>query len=220
MERASRIEPSAGFGKESESCVIGFDPFLRGYTTKFLEDVDQLHGVKAEVLAAGADGLRNVLGLGGRHHEDDVVGWLFERLEKSVEGRIGDLMGLVQDVDLVLVARGAIPCGIPQFADLVDATVGGGVDLDDVYGVACLDFGAGLADLAGFSIWAEAAADGVATVERHGEDAGDGRLADASVARKDVAVGDALLGERVHQSDGDVILAGDVGEALGAVLPG
>jgi hypothetical protein len=33
-------------------------------------------------------------------------------------------------------------------------------------------------------------------------------------------VGDALLGERVHQSDGDVVLAGDVGEALRAVFSG
>ena len=101
------------------------------------------------MLAARADGLRNVLGLGGGHHEDDVVGRLFQGFEQRVEGGIGDLVRLVEDVDLVAVARGTIAGGVAQFADLVDAAVGGGVDLDDVDGGACADFGAGVADAAG-----------------------------------------------------------------------
>jgi ribulose-5-phosphate 4-epimerase/fuculose-1-phosphate aldolase len=61
---------------------------------------------------------------------------------------------------------------------------------------------------------------GVAAVERHGQDARDGRLADAAVAGEDVAVRDAVLGQRVHQGHGDVVLADDVGEALRAVFAG
>ena len=37
---------------------------------------------------------------------------------------------------------------------------------------------------------------------------------------EDVTVGDAVLGERVEQGAGDVVLSDDVGEALGAVLAG
>ena len=62
--------------------------------------------MKAEVLAARADGLRNVFRLGGCHHEDDVIGRLFQRFQQGIESRIGDLVGFVEDVDLV-----AIPCG-------------------------------------------------------------------------------------------------------------
>ena len=116
-----------------------------------------MHGVKAEVLAARADGLRNVLGLRGRHHEDDVVGRLLQRLQQRVEGGVGDLVRLVEDVDLVAVARGAIAGGVAQFADLVDAAVGGGVDLDHVDGVAGANLGAGVADAAGLGrgpVWA------------------------------------------------------------------
>ena len=176
--------------------------------------------MKAEVLAARADGLGDVLGLRGGHHEDDVVGRLFEGLEQGVEGGVGDLVRLVEDVDLVLVARGAVAGGVAQLADLVDAAVGGGVDLDDVDGVAGADLGAGLADVAGLGGGAVGGADGVAAVEGHGQDAGDGGFADAAVAGEDVAVRDAVLGERVEQRAGDVVLADDVGEERGAVFAG
>ncbi len=193
---------------------------MLGDAAELGEDVGELDGVEGEVLAARADGLRDVLGLGGGHHEDDVVGWLLEGFEQGVEGRVGDLVGFVEDVDLVAVARGAVAGGVAKLANLVDAAVGGGIDLDDVDGVAGADLGAGLADLAGLRGGAERGADGVAAVERAGEDAGDGGFADAAVAGEDVAVGDAVLAQRVHQRDGDVVLAGDVGEALGAVLAG
>jgi hypothetical protein len=65
-----------------------------------------------------------------------------------------------------------------------------------------------------------AGADLGAAVECAGQDAGDGGLADAAMAGKDIAVGDAVLREGVEQGAGDVVLPDDVGEALGAVLAG
>ncbi len=114
--------------------------FLGGDGLELDEDVVEFDGVKAEVLAARADGLRNVLGLRGRHHEDDVVGRLLEGLEQGVEGGVGDLVGFVEDPDLVLVAGGAVAGGLAQLADLVDAAVGGGVDLKDVDGSCRREF--------------------------------------------------------------------------------
>ena len=64
------------------------------------------------------------------------------------------------------------------------------------------------------------AADFGAAVEGHGHDARDGGFADAAMAGEDVAVGDAVLAERVHQGAGDVVLAGDVGKALRTVFSG
>ena len=183
----------AGFGEEGEGRVVRGDVFGGGDGAELADDVVELDGVKAEVLAARADGLGDVFGLRGGHHEDDVVGWLLEGFEEGVEGGVGDLVRLVEDVDLVLVARGAIAGGVAEVADLVDAAVGGGVDLDDVDGVAGADLGAGLADVAGLGSGADFGADGVAAVERGGEDARDGRLTDAAVAGEDVAVGDAVL---------------------------
>ena len=210
----------AGLGEQGEGGIVGEDAFGGGDGAELAEDVGELDGVEAEVLAARADGLGNVLGLGGGHHEDDVGGRLFEGLEQGVEGGVGDLVGLVEDVDLVAVAGGGVAGGVAQLANLVDAAVGGGVDLDDIDGVAGADLGAGFAELAGLDGGAGGGADGVAAVEGHGQDAGDGGLADAAVAAEDVSVGDAVLGERVGEGDGDVVLADDVGEALGAVFSG
>ncbi len=210
----------AGLGEEREGGVVGLDAFRVGDGAELAENVDELDGVEREVLAARADGLGDVFGLSGGHHEDDVVGWLLEGFQERVEGGVGDLVRLVEDVDFVAVARGAIAGGVAEFADLVDAAVGGGVDFDDVDCVAGADLDAGLADFTGLGRGADFRADGIAAVERHGQDAGDGGLADAAVAGEDVAVGDAVLGERVHQGHGDVILPDDVGEALGTILAG
>ena len=150
-----------GFGQQRERGSSATMSSAFGDVAQLPDDVVELDGVKAEVLAARADGLRDVLGLGGRHHEDDVVGRLFQGLEQGVEGGVGDLVGLVEDVDLVLVARGAITGGVAQLADLVDAAVGGGVDFDDVDRVAGADLEAGIADVAGLGRGAGSDADGV-----------------------------------------------------------
>ena len=176
--------------------------------------------MEAEVLAARADGLGDVFGLGCGHHEDDVVGWFFEGFEERVEGGVGDLVGFVEDDDFEAVASGPIAGGIAEFTNLVDTAVGGGVDFQDVDGVALANFKAGVADEAGFGGWAGLGADGGLAVEGGGEDAGDGGFADAAVARKDVAVGDAVLAKGVEEGAGDVVLPDDVGEAEGTVFAG
>ena len=68
--------------------------------------------------------------------------------------------------------------------------------------------------------WDGVRANRVAAVQGHGQDAGDGGFADAAMAAEDVAVRDAVLGERIHQGHGDVVLSDDVGEALGTVFAG
>jgi hypothetical protein len=139
----------AGFGQQGESVVVGFDVFARDEIAKLGDDGVELHGAETEMLAARADGLRNVLGLRGRQHEDDVIGRLFQRFEQGVESGVGDLVSFVENVNLETVAGGAIARGLAEFADFVDAAVGGGVDFDDVDGVAGANFGAGFADAAG-----------------------------------------------------------------------
>ena len=71
----------AGFGEERESVVVGLDFFARDKIAELADDVVKLDCAKAEMLAAGADSLRDVLGLRGGEHEDDVVRRLFERLQ-------------------------------------------------------------------------------------------------------------------------------------------
>ena len=124
---------------------------------KLRDDGVELYGAETEVLAARANGLRNVLGLRGGEHEDDVVGRLFQSLQQRVESGVGDLVSFVEDVDFEAVAGGLVARAFAEFANFVDAAVGGGVDFNDIDGVAGTNLGAGFADAAGLggrrSLW-------------------------------------------------------------------
>ena len=204
----------AGFGKQSKGIIIRFDFFPRYQVAQLANDVVELDRAKAEVLAARANRLRNVLRLGRRQHEDDVVGRFFERLQQRVEGSIGDLVRFVEDVDLEAVAGRAVACSLAEFADFVDAAVGGSVDFDDVDGVSRAYLGAGFANTAGLGnrmVFGSA-------IQRHGQDAGDGRLPDTAMSAEDVAVRDAPLLDGVLQGAGDMLLPDHVGEFLRTIF--
>ena len=166
------------------------------------------------MLAAGADGLRNILRLGGRQHEYDVPGRLFQSLQQRVEGCVGDLVGFVQDINLEAVARGTVARSLAQFTDFVNATVGGGVNLDHVNRVAGTDFSTGFADSAGLWDWMILGT----AVQGHRQDAGNGCLPDAAVAAENVAVGRPSLLDGILQSARNMFLSDDFGELLRTVL--
>ena len=88
------------------------------------------------MLTSRADGLRNILGLSRRQHEDHVSRRLFQSLQKRIERRVRDLMGFVEDVYLEPVASGAIPCSLAQFANFVNTAVSSGIDLNYIDGIA------------------------------------------------------------------------------------
>ncbi len=176
--------------------------------------------MKAEVLAARPDGLRNVFGLGGRHHEDDVGRRLLECLQQGIESCVSNLVCFVEDVHLEAIACGRVAGSVAKFAYLVDAAVGGSVDFDDIDSIALADFSAGFTYRAWLRRWPLGRANLVAAVERHGQDAGDGGFADAAMAGKNISVRYPVLAEGVKQGTGHVILAGHIGESLRTVFSG
>ena len=227
MESASRIEPSPASASSASAASSAVTCFVLGDGLELGEDVVELDGVEAEVLAARADGLRNALGLGGGHHEDDPVGRLFEGLEDGVEGCVGDLVGFVEEVDLVAVAGGA-NLGLAQMerTSSMPRLEAASISMKSKEWRDSLPLafrrrrfrGRRAHCRHGSTVGRSGDADFGAAVERHGQDAGDGGFADAAVAGKDVAVGDAVLGEGVGQGAGDVVLAGDVRKTLRTVF--
>ena len=145
---------------------------------------------------------------------------LLQRLQQGIEGRVGNLVRFVEDVNLVAVARRAIACGVAQFANLIDAAIGRRVDLDHIDRVAGANLGAGIADAAGFRRGRSAEPISFRQFRRHRQDARDGRLADAAMPAENVSVRDASLGQRIYQGARDVVLPGDIGEKLGTVFAG
>ena len=95
-------------------------------------DFGESQRAEMEMLRARANGVDEIFGLGRRHHEHDAVGRFFERLEQSVGGFAGEHVRFVEDDDFVARAGGSVADHFAEFANLVDAAIGGRVDLDDV----------------------------------------------------------------------------------------
>ena len=84
------------------------------------------------VVGARADGRDDLLGLGRGEDEAEVLRRLLDQLEQGVEALRRDHVGLVDDVDLVAAPDRREERLLPQVARVVDAAVGGRVDLDHV----------------------------------------------------------------------------------------
>ena len=181
-----------------------------------VDDLVKAHRVKAEVLATGANRLRNVLRLRGRHHEYDPRRRLFQGLQQRIEGCIGYLVSFVEDKDAVAVASRFGGSRGNQPAHLFDAAIRGRVDFDHVHGAhrAFANLAAGVAHAAGFGHRAVA---GLA-VQGHRQNAGNRRLSNSAMPAENVTVGDALLFQRILQSTDNVILSDHIGELLWTVF--
>ncbi len=110
-------------------------------------------------------------------------------------------MRLVDDVELRLQLRRRVFDALPKIANIVDATVAGGVDLDHVGVRAVVDGHARCAGVAGAigRIRIEA-------IDRLGENACCGRLARAARTAEQVRMGDAVERDRILQRIDDVVL--------------
>ena len=144
------------------------------------------------------------------------AGRFLQRLQQGIESRIGNLVGFVENVNLEAVARRTVTRGFAQFANLVDAAIGGSVDFDYIHGISGANLGAGFADSArlGDRLVRRAA------VQRHRQNARHGGLSDAAVTAENVAVGGAALLDGILQGAGYVFLPDDFGEFLGTVFAG
>src|SRR4051812_43756034 len=98
-------------------------------------------------------------------------------------------MSFIEDPDLIAVARRPVTRSITQLADLIDAAIRGGVDLDHIHGVSGANLAAGIthATRLRYGMVLRLA------IQRHRQDARDGCLADTAVSAEDVAVRDAPL---------------------------
>ena len=163
-------------------------------------------------LAAGTDGGRHLLDLGGGQDENDVGRRLLQGLQQGVEGRRGEHMHLVDDVHFVAAGAGGVGSLVPQVADVVHAVVGGGVHLHHVQNAAVVDAAADRALAAGVAVLR------VQAVDRFGEDLGAGGLAGAAHAGEQIGVAHPAGGDLVFQGRHDGPLAHHILEPLGPPL--
>ena len=163
-----------------------------------------------EALEARQDRRREARRLGRGEHEDDEVGRLLERLQERVPGVLGDLVRLVEDVDLAPELAGRVRQALAQVADVVDAAVARGVDLDEVERRPLADRDARRAGVAGVAVLQVRAVDGL------GEDPRERGLAGAARPDEQDGVADPVRPDGVAERLDDGFLADDLAERLGA----
>ena len=210
IDSASRIPPAASRAMRwtaagsAVAAVGGEDP------GELALDLGDGQAPDVEALEARQDRRREARRLGRGEHEDDEVGRLLERLQQRVPGVLGDLVRLVEDVDLAPELAGRIRQALAQVADVVDAAVAGGVDLDEVERRALADRDARRAAVAGVAVLE------VRAVDRLGEDPGERGLAGAARPDEQDRVADPVGPDGVAQRLDDGFLADDLAERLGA----
>ena len=191
------------------------DALLGRNVLQIADHVFDADAVEVIGLAAGEDGGQDLVLLGGGQDEDGMCRGLFERLEEGVEGCLREHVHLVDDIYAVAAHLRGNAHLVGQRADVVDRVVGGGVELVDAVGTAFRERAAGFTRSARFQVRS-----GVAAVDGLGEDAGGTGLAHAARAAEEVSVRELSPLDRVLERPGDVFLAQQRLEAVGAVFPG
>ena len=171
--------------------------------------------LEVEDLTAAEDRRKHLVLLGRRHNEDGVARRLLKRLEEGVEGARRQHVHLVDDEDLVLSGRGRDVHLLAERADIVDAVVRRGVELDQVEGVALLDCDTRFALAAGLPFGSR-----METIDCLRKDTGTRRLADAARSAEKVRLGQTARLDGVLEGMGQSRLTDDGIEGRGPVLAG
>ena len=174
-------------------------------------DVLRVDAPEVEPLHTGEDRRQDLLRVRRRHREQHVTRRLLDELEQRVERGGRGHVDLVEDVDLATSRRRRELRALAQVTRVVDATVRGHVELDDVERRARRDRHARLAGPAGRRRRT------VDAVDRLREDARDRGLARAARSGEEVRVVEPVLGDGVGERAHDRRLADDVGEGTGPV---
>jgi len=154
VQETDRI-PQRAVGKSRDrlqSAGINGDPVGCGDFAQPGGDAFDRNTAEIITLAAGQDGRRDAVRLGGRQNEYGVGRWLLERFEQGIESPGGQHMDFVDDVNLVRgFGRHEIDF-IGDPADIVDTVIGGGVHFHDIEQRAVENATADFALVAGIAV--------------------------------------------------------------------
>ena len=186
--------------------------FLGRDALQRLDDFGERKRAEMEMLRARADRLDQIFGLRSGHDEDHFFRRLFEGLEQRVGSFVGEHVRFIEDDHLVASADRRVPHHIAQLANLVDASIGGGIDFQHVQRTARGNLAARIA------LIARRRCGSVNAIQRFGQNSGRGRLSHAPRARKNISVRHAAALKRILQRTRDVLLSDKFRKSLGPPL--
>ena len=220
-QRQGIAHPSVGLARDdAQRLVGGVDALALDHLLQPGGDVRYPDTPEIEPLAAGEDRRRRLLDalrLGGGEDEDHARRGLFEDLQQGVPRFPREHVRFVHDVDFgAMLGGGCVHGPLAKVAGVFNPPVRRSVDLNHIERrAAAPDERAAFALATGLAL---VAAGG--TVERHGEDARQRRLADAAGTTEEVGVTGASAVHRPAKRLGNVFLSCDFGEASGPILAG
>ncbi len=129
--------------------------------------------------------------LGSGEDKFNMFGWLFEGLEERVKRLVGQLMYLIDDLNLMTAFGRAILDTFNNLPHLVNAPVRCTIDFDHIHSVATSDFCTVLTLIA----WGRSRTG--KTVERFSKKAGGRGLSHSTSTRKEESVGHSPGGNSI-----------------------
>ncbi len=198
---------------EREHTVVDRDGLLLAHLGEVVPQGPGRDEPEGIVMGPRADRPDDLLGLGGREDELEMLRRLLDDLQQRVEAGRRDHVGLVDDVDLVAAACGSEEGLFAQVTGVVHATVRRGVDLDDVDGTGAV----AREVLTRLALTARRGRRPLLAVQTPRQDPRAGRLATPARPAEQVRVVDPVVAQRLLQRVGDVLLPDDLGEGLRAI---
>ena len=154
------------------------------------------HGSQIELQAARKHGNRHLLRIGRGQHKLQILRGLLQRLQHGVKRRVGQHVHLVNHEDLEATLHRLVNRLFQQCLHFVHTPVGGCIQLGVIDKAAAINIRARLAYATRGRSDSALSIDALA-IERLGQYARHGGLADTAGARKKVGVVQPLCGERV-----------------------
>ena len=118
---------------------VGRDGFGFADFVEAAGDFAKRHAPELVTLTAREYGGRDFVDFSGGEDKNGVWRRLFERFEQCIEGRCGEHVDFVDNIDFVSTLRRRKVDLIAQIAHIVYRCVGGGVDLDQVHEAVFVD---------------------------------------------------------------------------------
>ena len=143
-----------------------------------------------------------------------MLGRLLQRLEKGVEGRRGEHVHLIDQVDLVGAAGRRVGRVLSERADTLHAVIARPIDFHHVKAASLRDLDTGVAGAA------RIVRRTVQTIQRFGQYASRGCLANPAGTDKEIGLCKTASLDRVLESAGDVFLTNHLLELLRSVFSG
>jgi hypothetical protein len=205
--------------QQAQRAGLGGDAFVSQHPRQMLAHRAHAHRPQVELQAARQHRRRHLLRIGGRQHELQILGRLFQRLQHRVERGVRQHVHFVDHVDLEATDHRLVDRLVEQRGDLLDAAVRRRIEFHVVDEAAGIDVAAGRADTA--RVRGDAALPvGAGAIERLGQDARHRGLAHAARAGEQVGMVQPALRQRIRQRLHHVLLAHQGVETARSVFAG